>query len=211
MCITLYKNNRLLHLLKCYCLMTIICRKFNCCVIANFLMVVIQISLFPPTDWLILRLNLSLYRGCIVSAGTRNELDTWQIFHRQGHICHLICKCSTVGVFYVMDLINVFSSVVLAQHQSFTLQALVSTPLTLNHSKDIHVGSFLCKAGLFYPRKSLFPLLGYFFSPLLLPHLICSLTGRCRSKVVGPSVCLFSLHCCSHRKDNWQRAGVCMY
>lgn len=72
-----------------------------------------------------------------------------------------------------MDLINVFSSVVLAQHQSFTLQALVSTPLTLNQSKDIHVGSFLCKAGLFYPRKSLFPLLGYFFS-LLFSSLISS-------------------------------------
>lgn len=63
----------------------------------------------------------------------------------------------------------------------------------------------------FIPESHCFPFWVIFFSPLLLPHLICSLTGRCRSKGVGPSVCLFSLHCCSHRKDNWQRAGVCMY
>lgn len=106
-----------------------------------------------------------------------------------------------------MDLINIFSSVVLAQHQSFTLQALVSTPLTLNQSKDIHVGSFLCKAGLFYPRKSLFPLLGYFFLSSSPPssHLFS------HWEVQSRSICLSVFSALLFAQEGQLTEGRCVY
>lgn len=86
--------------------------------------------------------------------------------------------------------------------------------LSLKQTDNEFLVSFYTFLSSFGPRRSFrfnfFAPLPFWFLLFSSP-LICSLTGRWRSKGVSPSVCLFSsLRCCSHRKGS-DRGQVSVY